>query len=51
MARIDLYFKVEVDVDENDDPRRLAAEIARQIARVYNVRRAELSSMISRTED
>jgi hypothetical protein len=51
MARIDLYFKVEADVDENEDPRRLAAEIARQIERVFNVRRAELSNMISRSED
>ncbi len=48
---MDLYFKVEADIDENEDPRRLAAEIARQIERVFNVRRAELSNMVSRSED
>lgn len=51
MARMDLYFKVEADVDESEDPARLAAEIARQIERVFSVRRAELSNMVSRAEE
>ena len=45
MARMDLYIKVQVDVDrKEEDPRKLAAEICRQILKVYGVRTAELSS-------
>jgi hypothetical protein len=51
MARIDLYFKVEVELGPGEDPKRLAAEIERNIERVYNVRRAEMSNMVSRTDD
>ena len=51
MARMDLYFKVEADIGEGEDPRRLAAEVVRQIERVFSVRRAELSNLVSRAED
>ena len=49
MARFDLYLKVEVDVDGNEDPNRLAAEICRLIRKVYGVRAAELSSWVDQS--
>jgi len=41
--RSDLYFKVDVEHEPDDDLAALGAEIARQIQKVYGVRRAELS--------
>ena len=48
MQRVDLYIKVEVELDEDEKPERVAAEICRQIEKLYVVRSAELSSMINR---
>ncbi|HXP84849.1 MAG TPA: hypothetical protein VN841_09025 [Bryobacteraceae bacterium] len=48
MARTDLYLKVELVLDEKEDPERVAAEICRLIAKVYGVRRAEVSSMVDK---
>jgi hypothetical protein len=44
VKRLDLYFKVEVDLHEGEDPKKLSDEIVRQLKKVYGVRRAELSS-------
>ena len=46
MARFDLYLKVEVDSEAGDEPERVAAEICRQIRKIYGVRGAELSSWV-----
>jgi len=48
MPRTDLYLKVEIDLDEREQPERLANEICRQIRRVYGVRSAEVSNIIER---
>ena len=48
MQRVDLYIKVEVELEEDEKPERVAAEICRQIEKLYMVRSAELSSMINR---
>ena len=48
MARTDLYLKVEIDIDEGENLERLAAEICRQIRKVYGVRSAELSNIVER---
>ena len=48
MARIDLYLKVELDLDDKEKPDRLAAEICRQIRKVYGVREAEVSNIVAR---
>jgi hypothetical protein len=45
MQAIDLYIKVEADLDNSEDPKRFAEELCRVLARVYGVRRAELSSL------
>jgi hypothetical protein len=43
-VRTQLHFKVELEHDRDEDPRRVAAEICRQIQKVYGVRSAELTS-------
>lgn len=54
MARTDIYLKVEVDLpatgrqNEREEPERLAAEICRQIRKLYGVRKAEVSSIVER---
>ena len=48
MKRIDLYIKVEVELDEGETPERVAGEICRQLEKNYVVRSAELSSAITR---
>jgi len=48
MARTDVYLKVEIDIDAKEQPDKLAAEICRQIRKVYGVRSAEISSIVER---
>jgi hypothetical protein len=48
MQRVDLYIKVEVDLDEDEKPERVAREICRQIEKIYVVRSAELSNAVAR---
>jgi RNA-binding protein YhbY len=49
--RSDLYIKVEIEHDENEDPQRLAEEICRRVLKLHGVRLAELSSYVTRTEE
>ena len=51
MARMDLYIKVEVDLDRGEDPKRIASEICRQVRKVYGVRQAEMSNFVERSEE
>jgi hypothetical protein len=44
VAVTNLFIKVEIEHDEDEDPRKLGAEICRQIQRVYGVRLAEVSN-------
>jgi hypothetical protein len=48
MQRVDLYIKVEVELDEDETPERIASEICRLVQKVYFVRSAELSSAVPR---
>ena len=48
MQRVDLYIKVEVVLDEEESPERVASEICRQIEKIYVVRAAELSNVQTR---
>lgn len=45
---MDLYIKITVDLDEDEKPEKVAAEICRQIEKIYVVRSAELSSSVER---
>jgi hypothetical protein len=51
MQNIDLYLKVEADLEETEDPKQFARELCRTIERVYGVRRAELSSLVDHSRD
>jgi hypothetical protein len=48
MKRMDLYIKVEVELDETEKPEKIAAEICRVVQKLYPVRSAELSSAVAR---
>jgi hypothetical protein len=48
MARTDVYLKVEIDIDDKEQPERLASEICRQIRKVYGVRSAEISNIVEK---
>jgi hypothetical protein len=50
MPRTDLYLKVVVDHDAEDEPEKLAGEICRLIQKTYGVRSAELSSFVTRPQ-
>jgi hypothetical protein len=47
MKRMDLYIKVEVELDEAEKPDKVAAEICRVVQKLYAVRSAELSSAVA----
>ncbi|MDX2180306.1 MAG: hypothetical protein SFV18_12000 [Bryobacteraceae bacterium] len=47
MARLQIYLKVVIDTDENEDrPERLGAELCRQAEKVYGVRSAEVTNVV-----
>ena len=46
MKRVDLYIKVEIELDEDETPEHIANEICRLIQKTYYVRSAELSSAV-----
>ncbi len=48
MQRIDLYIKVEVELDDDEKPERAASEICRQVQKLPVVRSAELSNAVAR---
>jgi hypothetical protein len=48
MQHVDLFIKVEVELEEDEKPERVAREICRQIEKIYVVRSAELSNAIVR---
>jgi hypothetical protein len=48
MQRVDLYIKVEVVLEEEESPERVASEICRQLEKLYLVRSAELSNVQTR---
>jgi hypothetical protein len=47
MARTDIFLKVTVDHEADEKPDKLADEIVRRLQRLYGVRSAEVSSMVS----
>ncbi|MCX6594615.1 MAG: hypothetical protein NTZ56_24140 [Acidobacteria bacterium] len=47
MALLQIYLKVVIDTDENEDkPEKLGAELVRQAEKVYGVRSAEVTSIV-----
>ncbi len=48
MPRTDIYLKVEVDHEREENPETLAAELVRQLKKVYVVRSAEMTNFVRR---
>jgi hypothetical protein len=46
MVRTNLFFKVEVEHDEEESLEKIGEEISRQLRRLYVVRSVELSSVV-----
>jgi hypothetical protein len=48
MRRVDVYLKLEIEMDEKDAPEKVAAEICRQLLKKYGVRAAEVSNLVEK---
>ncbi len=48
MKRVDIYVKVEVEMEEDEQPDKVAEEICRQVEKMYIVRNAEPSHIVAR---
>ena len=48
MTRIDIYVKVEVELDEDEPTERVVREICRTLEKLYAVRKAELTNTVTR---
>ena len=48
MKRVDLYIRVEVELDDEDKIEKVASEIVRQIKKNNVVRNAEFSNAVQR---
>jgi hypothetical protein len=48
MKRVDVFIKVELELDEEEKPEKVAGEICRQIQKIYVVRRTEVSNVITK---
>jgi hypothetical protein len=48
MKRVDVFIKVELELDEDEKPEKVAGEICRQISRLDVVRRTEISNVIAK---
>lgn len=44
MSKTNLFFKVELEHDNDDPPERIGEEIRRQLLKLYGVQSAELSN-------
>jgi hypothetical protein len=50
MSRTSLFFKVEVEHDPDETPQKIAAQISRQLLKLYGVRDVELSNFTTTEE-
>lgn len=46
VKRADVYLKVTIEYDELDQPEKLAAEIVRQVRKIYRVEHAETANIV-----
>jgi hypothetical protein len=51
MARTDLFLKVVIDHDDREKPEKLAEELCRRLRKIYGVRSAELSNLLTHRRD
>jgi hypothetical protein len=50
MRRTDLFIKVQLDHKDDEDPAKLGEEICRRVLKIYGVRSAEVSSLVTHPE-
>jgi hypothetical protein len=50
VQRTHLHIKVEIEHGDDEKPEKLAAEICRQVLKVYGVRSCEVSSMVAEAD-
>jgi len=50
MVRTHLFFKVEVEHDDEESPEKIGSEIGRQIGKLYVVRSVELCSVVEKPD-
>ena len=50
MQRLDLYFKVELELDDLERPQRIATELERILRKHYGVRTAEMTNLVKHEE-
>jgi hypothetical protein len=50
MSRTDLFFKVEVEHDPDENPERIGDEIRHQVLKLYGVREVELSNFTTQPD-
>ena len=46
MQRLDIYLKVELELDNSEQPQRVARELERILKRFYGVRVAEATNLV-----
>lgn len=44
---VDVFFKVELDLDSSENPQRVAIELERLLKRYYGVRNVETTNMVT----
>ena len=50
MVRAHVFFKVEIEHDEKENPEKIAEEIARHLRKLYVTRKVEVSSVVPKPE-
>jgi hypothetical protein len=50
LARAHVFLKVEVEVGDGEDAEKIAEEIGRQLRKLYVVRSAEVSNVVTQPE-
>ena len=51
MKNIDVYLKIEADLDDSEHPQRFAEELCRMLKKVYGVRKAEVQNLLEHTAE
>jgi hypothetical protein len=51
MPRTDIYLKVVIDHSSEESPEKLGSELCRQLEKIYGVRKAEMSSFVTRPRE
>lgn len=50
LVRAHLFFKVEIEHGEEENPEKIGEDIARQLRKLYVVRSVELASVVTQPE-